>query len=203
MKQLTITLRDLNPDVCDAWRGEFIDVAAVAVTQGDILGEPADAIVSPANSFGFMDGGIDFVYSKRFGWQLQDRLQGIIRRRFDGELPVGTAVIVETGDVEFPLLISAPTMRVPEDVAHTANAYLAFRAALQAVTRHNASSEEHICSIVCPGLATAIGGMAPTVCAKQMRRAYDRWRNENGWSPASIMAARRDHDRLVDPDRRI
>ena len=30
----------------------------------------ADAIVSPANSFGFMDGGIDMVYSKRFGWQM-------------------------------------------------------------------------------------------------------------------------------------
>lgn len=26
--------------------------------------------VSPANSFGFMDGGIDMVYSRHFGWQM-------------------------------------------------------------------------------------------------------------------------------------
>lgn len=26
--------------------------------------------VSPANSFGFMDGGIDMAYSLHFGWQL-------------------------------------------------------------------------------------------------------------------------------------
>ena len=26
--------------------------------------------VSPANSFGFMDGGIDAAYSRHFGWQM-------------------------------------------------------------------------------------------------------------------------------------
>ena len=26
--------------------------------------------VSPANSFGFMDGGIDMAYSLHFGWQM-------------------------------------------------------------------------------------------------------------------------------------
>ncbi len=29
-----------------------------------------DAVVSPANSFGFMDGGIDLIYSHRFGTNL-------------------------------------------------------------------------------------------------------------------------------------
>jgi len=29
-----------------------------------------DFQVSPANSFGFMDGGIDMAYSSRFGWQM-------------------------------------------------------------------------------------------------------------------------------------
>jgi hypothetical protein len=37
------------------------------------------------------------------------------------------------------LVISAPTMRIPRDVADTVNAYLAFRAALRAVLDHNAS----------------------------------------------------------------
>ena len=33
------------------------------------------AVVSPANSFGFMDGGLDYKLSERFGWALQERLQ--------------------------------------------------------------------------------------------------------------------------------
>lgn len=28
--------------------------------------------VSPANSFGFMDGGIDLAYSLHFGWQMYE-----------------------------------------------------------------------------------------------------------------------------------
>jgi hypothetical protein len=43
------------------------------VHQQDILTRTADAILSPANSFGFMDGGIDLLYSNFFGWELQDR----------------------------------------------------------------------------------------------------------------------------------
>lgn len=35
-----------------------------------------------------MDGGIDMVYSKHFGWQLQERLQQHLRADYDGELPV-------------------------------------------------------------------------------------------------------------------
>ena len=47
-------------------------VLHMKVSQGDIFnGAPvADAIVSPANSFGFMDGGIDYCYSEHFGWQM-------------------------------------------------------------------------------------------------------------------------------------
>ena len=48
-------------------------------------------------------------------------------------------------------------MRVPRDVADTLNAYLAFRAALRAVIAHNASDRAPIRTVLCPGLATAIG----------------------------------------------
>ncbi len=67
------------------------------------------ALVSPANSFGYMDGGIDLAYTERFGWDLQDRLRGMLSGRHFGELPVGQAVILETLDREYPFLVSAPT----------------------------------------------------------------------------------------------
>jgi O-acetyl-ADP-ribose deacetylase (regulator of RNase III) len=60
-------------------------------------------------------------------------------------------------------------MRVPESVAQTLNAYLAFRAALLACARH----EARVASIVCCGLGTGIGAMEPARCAAQMRIAFE------------------------------
>ena len=51
--------------------------------------------------------------SERFGWLLQKTLQQTIAARPLKELLVGEALILPTGDMEVPWLISAPTMRVP------------------------------------------------------------------------------------------
>src|SRR5512147_1366386 len=97
---MRLRLRDRNEALVDAWRREFSGVANVEVSCGEIFDLPADAIVSPANSFGFMDGGIDLVYSRRFGWDLQERLQALLRAEHAGELPVGQALIVETHAID-------------------------------------------------------------------------------------------------------
>jgi hypothetical protein len=81
----TFRLRDRNPGVVEAWRQYFADCRDVTVSAGDIFAEPADAVVSPANSFGFMDGGIDMGYSLRFGWHVQDRLQALLHAEHDTE----------------------------------------------------------------------------------------------------------------------
>src|SRR5690242_13595251 len=128
MIPLTFHLRDIDGDIVQAWKEHFKDVENVQVSKGDIFAMTADAIVSPANSFGYMDGGIDLVYVRRFGWELQDRLQAHLRDQHDGELPVGQASIVETLDPAIPYMVSAPTMRIPMNVSTTINAYLAFRA---------------------------------------------------------------------------
>jgi O-acetyl-ADP-ribose deacetylase (regulator of RNase III) len=114
-----------------------------------------------------MDGGIDLAYSHFFGWDLQDRLQQVLRREHAGELPVGGAVVVPTHHGGIPYLVSAPTMRVPENVADTVNVYLAFRAALLAV---NASKT--IQSLLSPALGTGVGGMPIDRAARQMYAAY-------------------------------
>jgi O-acetyl-ADP-ribose deacetylase (regulator of RNase III) len=166
-------LRDTNVDVVRAWRETFAGAPDVSISCGEIFEVEADAIVSPANSFGFMDGGIDLVYLMRFGTGLQDRLRARLREQHDGELPVGEAVVIETGDEELPLLISAPTMRVPMDVSKTVNAYLAFRAAIRAARAHNARGVgKMINTLLCPGLGTAIGATEPDVCARQMHLAF-------------------------------
>ena len=63
-------------------------------------------------------------------------------------------------------------MRVPMNVADTVNAYLAFRAIIQATQAFNQTAREPITSILCPGLATGEGRMPPERCAFQMYEAY-------------------------------
>jgi O-acetyl-ADP-ribose deacetylase (regulator of RNase III) len=172
MKEVRFLMRDKQGAVVQAWERYFEGLPNVQISEGDIFDLEADAIVSPANSFGYMDGGIDLVYVQRFGWDLQDRLQSHLQEHHDGELPVGMATIVETFDPAMPYLISAPTMRVPMNVSETVNAYLAFRGAIRAVKHHNASSDSPILSVLCPGLGTAIGRMPAGQAAKQMAAAF-------------------------------
>lgn len=81
-----LILRDRQAGVVAAWTKAFEGVVGVRCTVGDIFAADADAVVSPANSFGFMDGGIDLAYSERFGWGLQARLQRHIAEHHLGEL---------------------------------------------------------------------------------------------------------------------
>jgi len=172
-KSLRIILCDINRKITNAWKRHFEGVEDVEVRHGNILETVADALVSPANSFGFMDGGLDYAISDFFEWKIQPRVQAILRNEHFGELPVGTAVVVETGDDTFPYLVSAPTMRTPTSVDRTLNAYLAMRAILLAVLRFNQKHSHAIKSIAIPGLGTAVGRMPADRCARQMRAAYD------------------------------
>lgn len=103
---------------------------------------------------------------------MQNDLQQLLREQHDGELPVGQAVIVPTGNEAIPFCISAPTMRVPLNVSRTVNAYLAFRAALRAVRQHNASGAKPIERLLSPGLGTMVGEMPQMQCARQMHLAW-------------------------------
>ncbi|MCB9704779.1 MAG: macro domain-containing protein [Myxococcales bacterium] len=194
---ILVRLRDRDAAVVDAWRRHFRGVQAVEIGFGDIFAVAADAIVSPANSFGYMDGGIDAVYLERFGAGLQWRLQERLRERHGGELVVGEAVIVETGASELRWLVSAPTMRVPGPVKDTLNAYLAFRAALRAVLAHNEAGLPRIASVLCPGLASAIGAMPPERVARQMRFAYDVTLGGRPWPPLRAAEIHETHRELL------
>jgi O-acetyl-ADP-ribose deacetylase (regulator of RNase III) len=174
MKRLdNLFLVDQNPQLVKAWKESFEEFPEVHPSQEDFFSVSADAMVSPANSFGIMDGGLDLLIRKELGRAVEDVLQGQIRQTYHGELPVGSAEIISTGHARWPFLISAPTMRIPEDVSGTINSYLTFRAVLLSVQKYNATAKSNpIRSIVCPGLGTGVGKMPPRTCAAQMRMAY-------------------------------
>ena len=150
----------------------FKSMPDVVIVEGDILEGRCDALVSPANSFGFMDGGIDLAYLRHFGIELQSRVQTNIRSDFHGELPVGQAAVIPTGHATTPFLVVAPTMRIPDRIGDTLNVYLAFRAALLAVLAHNAVASRAIQCLRSPALGTGVGAMPLTRAARQMHAAY-------------------------------
>lgn len=180
----TIHLHTLDSAMARAWEATFDRVRGVSIVAGDILDGEADALVSPANSFGYMDGGIDLAYRRYLGHGIEAKLQQRIAAEHFGELPVGSALIVATDHDAFPYLIAAPTMRVPEHIQDSVNVYLAFRAALIAVLSHNALGAKPIRSLRAPALGTGVGRMPLSRAAFQMRAAYDSvlgtaaWRSE-------------------------
>ena len=71
---MEIILAAVEPQLANALEAHCGHFENVSIHRGSIVDLNVDAIVSPANSFGFMDGGIDMLYSQHFGWQVQDRL---------------------------------------------------------------------------------------------------------------------------------
>lgn len=193
LAEVTIYLYALDYALAQAWREAFKAYPKVQVLQGDILSARADALVSPANSFGFMDGGLDLKISMKLGWEVERRVRAAILAEYDGELPVGGALIVSTDNLSLPWLICAPTMRVPMDVSQTVNAFLAFRGILRALRAHNKTSQAPILSIACPGLGTGEGRMPPRQCAHQMVRAYEVCVCADTLIKGGLAAAVRDH----------
>ncbi len=166
-------LIDSKPELCEKWKQVFSSYPEVEVLTGDYFQQSADAIVSPANSFGIIDGGLDLAIRNELGFQIEIDIQEVILNKYHGEMPIGSAEIINTSHNKWSYLIAAPTMRIPENVAFTLNAYNAFRAILIAINNFNESKPNRpIKSLVCSGLGTGIGSMEPVKCAAQMRAAY-------------------------------
>lgn len=164
----TIVFRAVDAALAQAVAAAFSDVDLVEASTGDIFDAgAADAIVSPANSHGWMDGGIDLAYVRRWGWHLQDANIRLCRLQPEGALPVGRAVTLATGAGDVPWVIAAPTMSLPQPVPNSQNAYHAFKAALVVCL------ERGFRRVLCPGLGTGTGRIPYAESARQMRRAWD------------------------------
>jgi O-acetyl-ADP-ribose deacetylase (regulator of RNase III) len=178
MNELRIVLVDPKSAMCDAFREKFSGFPNVEVVTGKFEQLPIfDCMVSAANSFGLMDGGVDAAIIQYFGYELQQRVQKRILDEFLGEQPVGTSIIVETRHPKHPFIAHTPTMRVPMDIAHTDHVYLAMWAMLLAVRQHNLKSEKKIEIVACPSLGTATGHVPYRQAARQMALAYEHFLN--------------------------
>lgn len=202
---MRLVLAARESSLAKAWCDAFNGIDAVEIYEGSILDVDCDAIVSPANSFGFMDGGIDLLYSRHFGWQVQNDLRQAIFQRHRGELLIGQAEIVATGAEVPAFLIAAPTMRVPMILGRDSiNPFLATRAALQLVRYGEFPTGPHagtllssrLATIAFPGMGTGVGRVPVEICARQMRTAYDEVMAERSTMPQSWAEASENHQLL-------
>lgn len=138
-------------------------VKSMPIAQGRTV-----CFVSPGNSLGFMDSGIDLQYTGMFPG-IQERLQGaMVAETTLGRkhIPVGQSLALSLlgGD----LFVAAPTMLLPQDVSRSRNAYHAARAALAAFSHTDVTA-----LLVLPAMCCGCGKMAPEEAAAQMRQAVE------------------------------
>ena len=97
LKDLKIYLLDINPKMCEAWEKNFGGASNVEIVCEEFTAfmeehKEVDCVVSPANSYGFMDGGFDFALSCYFGDKLEETVQQYIKENLYYEQPVGTSI---------------------------------------------------------------------------------------------------------------
>ncbi len=166
---LKISICDKNPDIAKTLADTFQAIPEVEVIHGDLFKVKADALLSPANSFGDMSGGIDQAIDGLYKGKAQPAVRDAIIRESLGELPVGQALVIEMGTKKFPYLICAPTMRIPGRLpVDSINSYLAMRAALVTIKL----SDHPIRSLAMSCLCTGVGGMGYEEAALQLLTAY-------------------------------
>lgn len=202
---LSIILTALQEPLAEAWEKHCGDVDGVSVYLGSIFAVKCDAVVSPANSFGFMDGGIDRLYTQHYGPGVQAELQNLISTEHHGELLVGTAETVPIPPNNYAnYLISAPTMRIPQILTDTINPYLAARGAFINILHGQFRTgdlkgepiKDHVKSVAFPGLGTGVGRVSVETCAKQVRAAIDEIVLGKNPFPKNWFAASKKHQRL-------
>lgn len=165
----------LNRDWVDKMKELFASCPNVLIHEGKIQSVPKinATFVSPANSIGFMDGGIDYVLSRIMFPGIQTAVQ--VRIAEEGHrsglgrafLPIASAIWVPTSNAASCGLIAVPTMFQPHDVSGTQNAYWSFLAAL-ALHRKAAPFTTLVATSHCCGY----GAMSAEVSAVQMYSAY-------------------------------
>jgi len=173
-----VTLVDINQKMVEAWKATFEENPEVEIVRGSMLEQPVSAWVSPTNSRGSMDGGLDAVIKKHLGAKIETSLQQqIVRQHGALALPVGHAVCVPTGQMQPRYLISTPTMvGSSEDISDTLNVALACAAAFQAVHMQNSAEPGSIRSVALPGLGANTGKVPVEICADLMWTAYQLFR---------------------------
>lgn len=186
-----LILSAISEDLFLAFKKHFEKFPQVEVVFRPFEQTQFDCVVSAANSFGLMDGGVDQCITDYFGVQMMKRVQNQIITDYYGEQSIGTSMIVRGNEIpgqRNKYVAHTPTMRIPMDIYKTRNVYSAMKSMLIAVQQHNNIRQEladaqiedidtKIESVVCPGLGTNAGRVPAEDAAKEMALALHHFLN--------------------------
>ena len=170
---MKVYLLDKNRNMVESWRKYFGNDEVEIVCRDFftfMYSTKVECVVSPANSFGLMDGGYDLAITEFFGDALKEDVQKYIIKNFNGEQPVGTAFIIDIPNTE-QKLIHTPTMRTPSSIKDPLVVYFAMRETLRIAKNNNVES------IVIPAFGGLTGGLDYDVIAQMMKLAFDEYDN--------------------------
>lgn len=129
-------------------------------------------IVSPANSFGMMDGGYDECirkyYLETFNKDIIKQVQQNIEILYLGEQPIGTSLYINSFNDNIPCLIHTPTMRIPMNISNTNNVYMATKSVFDSIREFKGT-------IILPAFGGGCGRVSYDKIAYQMALAIGRF----------------------------
>ena len=134
-------------------------IPAIEVKKGSITTVQVDAVVNPANSFGYMGGGVAGVIKKVGGKEIEDEAVE------QAPIQVGHAVVTTSGDLVCKKVIHAPTMHNPAEKTDAHKIFCAVKAALELADNEGSKS------LAMPGMGTGVGGLDKSEAAKTMIKA--------------------------------
>ena len=166
---MEVILCDCKGNMVYEWERVFSNNKNVRCIEGDYCSvaerEKVDVIVSPANSFGIMDGGLDLsirdFYLKN-NLDIQSLVQGKIKEVFRGIQTVGSSIYIENDVLD---LIHTPTMKVPGQIVDLNCIYFATRNTIIC------ARENGVDRILIPAFGAGIGGIKALVVARIMEDA--------------------------------
>jgi len=135
------------------------NIPQIEIRKASITTCQVDAVVNPANSFGFMGGGVAGVIKAVGGQIIEDEAIS------QAPVQVGDAVITSAGDLVCHKIIHAPTMHNPAERTDAHKVFCAAKAALELADKQGFGS------IAMPGMGTGVGGLNKLEAAKAIVKA--------------------------------
>ncbi len=184
---MKIYLLDINKDMTDAWCKYFKDIEGVEIVNdyfANFMDEHPEitGIVSPANSFGLMDGGYDKAIIDYLGERAQTNVLTMLDAVYKGYQPIGTCLPIPFGKYT---ILHTPTMRTPEIIVDHRVIYDCMRSCLL-------KAIESKCEfVVIPAFGGLTGKVPYDTIARMMFLAYQQLCNkprEIGWGYACYIA---------------
>ena len=170
-----ITFFDRDKTLCSAWNVYLTDVNYPhQILNCNFQDLPQqDYLVNAGNSFGLLDGGIDYYigeYWKKNNINTYESYKKDLRDYVP--VPVGKSMIFLAETKIFRNLCLTPTMIWPEDISKTFNVFYATLGAINEINLKTLYNNHFRLDVAICGLGTGCGGVDPIDCAKQMNAAF-------------------------------